>query len=79
MPEPKAVNKRQLVNCLRQRGYTFKRQGKRREVWKKKGGTTRVFVPMKASIDSREAVVVLKQAGLSSEQVDEFLRGVDLV
>ena len=79
MPEPKAVKKRQLINCLRQHGYTFKRQGHRREIWKKKGDTTRVFVPRKASIDSREAVLVLNQAGLSSDQIEEFLRGVDLV
>jgi len=40
MPEPKYVKKKHLVNCLRQHGYTFKRQGNRREIWKKRGGTT---------------------------------------
>ena len=78
MPEPKAVKKRQLINCLRRHDYTFKRQGNRREIWKKRGGTTRVFVPRSTSIDSREAMVVLKQAGLSRQQIEEFLRGADL-
>ena len=79
MPEPKAIGKKQLLNCLRQHGYTFKRQGKRRDIWKKKGSTRRVDVPRNALIDSRIAVIVLGQAGLSPQEIEEFLRGVDLV
>ncbi len=79
MPEPKAVKKKQLLNCLRRHDYTFKRQGKRRDIWKKKGSTRRIDVPRNALIDSRIAVIVLGQAGLSRQEIEEFLRGVDLV
>lgn len=79
MPEPKAVKKKQLNNCLRQHNYTFKRQGKKRDIWKEKGSTRRVDVPRTTLIDSRVAVIVLGQAGLSPQEIDEFLRGVDLV
>ena len=79
MPESKAVKKRQLMNCLRKHGWAFKRQGKRRDIWKKKGDTRRVPVPREAFIDGRVAMIVLRQAGLSSQDIDEFLRGADLV
>lgn len=67
------------MNCLREHGWTFKRQGKRRDIWKKKGDTSRVPVPRSAFIDSRIALIVLRQAGLSSPEIEEFLRRVDLV
>ncbi len=79
MPEPKAVQKKQLMNCLRAHGWTFKRQGKRRDIWKKKGDTSRVPVPRDAFIDTRLAIIVLQQAELSSDEIEKFLRSVDLV
>lgn len=79
MPEIKAIKKKQLANCLRKHGCTFKRQGKRRDLWRKRGSTVRIAVPRNALIDSRVAVVVLRQAGLSPQEIEEFLRDVDLV
>ena len=79
MPESRAVKKKQLLNCLRRHDCTFKRQGKRRDLWRKRGSTTRIAVPRNVLIDSRVAIVVLKQAGLSEKEIEEFLRDVDLV
>jgi len=79
MPEAKAVGRRQLMNCLRRHGWTFKRQGNRWDIWKKKGSTDRIAIPRSRFIDSRVAITILGQAGLSPQQIEEFLRGVDLV
>lgn len=64
----------EVINRLREAGYSYKRKGERVEIHRQSGTGQRVNVTLRNFLDEDEARVVLKQAGLTPAQVDAFLR-----
>ena len=73
MADPVWVSRSQLHNCLRQHGWTHKRQAHYADIWKLRGSTQRINVPRTKSIPEARVRIVLGQAGLSAEQIEDFL------
>jgi hypothetical protein len=67
------VNRQAFVNKLREKKYSFKGQQKRTYLWKKDGGTHRVFVPMKDLLDDEWVQSQLGQMGCSAEEIRLFI------
>lgn len=65
-----------LTNRLRQAGYTFKRQTDRMMIWKQKGSTRRVMVRRNRDHDDDAVRVLLRQAGLSPDEIEAFIKEV---
>jgi hypothetical protein len=67
------VNRQAFVNKLCEKKYSFKGQQKRTYLWKKDGGTHRVFVPMKDLLDDEWVQSQLGQMGCSAEEIRLFI------
>ena len=67
------IPKAWLVKELRANGYAFKRRGRRRELWKRQGGTERVDIPRSKTVPLALAKTVLIQAGLPPADVAHLL------
>lgn len=67
------VSRTQVVKRLRDAGFTFKEKGKHAELWRKRGSVERVFVNLRDEFDEQMIKVTLSQAGLTSQQIREFL------
>jgi hypothetical protein len=65
-----------LTNALRSLNFTFKRQADRVMIWKQRGSTRRVSVRRNRFHDPDYARVVLKQAGISPEDIEKFISSV---
>lgn len=64
-----------LTNALRSLNFTFKRQTDRVMIWRKKGSgsTLRVMVRRNVTHSEEYAAIVLRQAGMSAEDIASFL------
>jgi hypothetical protein len=62
-----------LVNKLRELGYVFVERTKRTELYRKKGGTERIPLTTHASFAEVYVILILRQCGLSKEQIQAFL------
>ena len=60
-----------LVRVLRDAGFVFKRAGRRRDTWKRRGSTDVVLVLTGAVSDSI-ATTVLLQAKFSKPEIERF-------
>ena len=58
---------------IRDAGWTFKRQAKHVEIWKKPGAPQRLTVPRCDSYEDSLARVVLSQAGLTPDSINAFI------
>ena len=67
------VNRQSFVNKLREKKYSFKTQQKRTYLWKKDGGTHRVFVPMKDLLDDEWVESQLRQMGCDEAEIKNFI------
>ena len=72
-PQPDCIPRNVLVARLRKAGFTFKRETARVSIFKQRGSLRRVAVHNRRILDSREASAILYQAGLSQEEMAEFL------
>ena len=62
-----------LTNALRSLNFTFKRQTDRVMIWKQRGTTLRVSVRRHSTHDNEYSAVVLRQAGMSEEEIAAFI------
>lgn len=62
----------QLKNRLRDANFGFKKQGKRVDIWKKKGSTDRVTIPRRDFMTLGETKSILRQAGLPESDIQQF-------
>lgn len=62
-----------LLNALRELGYTFKKSGHRADLWKEKGGVKRVSVPRNSTHPPESAQSILGQAGMSRDDIQRFI------
>ena len=67
------VSRTQVIERLREAGFTFKTKAKHAELYRKRGGVERVFVNLRDQFDEQMVVVTLFQAGLTRQQVNAFL------
>jgi hypothetical protein len=67
------VSRDALINALRSKGFTFKRQADRVELWKQSGTTRRVELRRKDQHDEVAARTLLRQAGFEVLEIDQFL------
>jgi hypothetical protein len=68
------ISRQQVVNRLRLANYSFKQRGKRVEIYRQKGSKQRVSLSLRDYCDEKYVTVVLAQAGLSQNQIDEFIK-----
>jgi hypothetical protein len=68
------ATREQVVNKLKETGYRFKRDAWRVTVFKKEGGTHRIEVPKRDIISDEWVRSAFKQAGLSRDEIESFLR-----
>lgn len=66
-----------LTNALRSLNFKFKRQADRVMIWKQRGSTLRVSVRRNRFHDPDYARIVLKQAGMSPEDIENFINSAN--
>jgi hypothetical protein len=62
-----------LREAIRSLGYTFKRQADRVEIYKQRGSIKRVELRRVDLHDENAARSVLRQAGMSGEDIEAFI------
>lgn len=67
-----------LVNALRSLKFRFKRQADRVEIYKQSGTTKRVQLRRHDWHDETAARVILKQAGMSAQEIDDFVASTNV-
>lgn len=67
------VHRETFLNKIHQLGYTYKSQHKRTQLYRKKGGTHRMFVPLCDHLEDDFVTNSLRQAGVSEAEVQSFL------
>ena len=67
------IGKSQFINKIRGLNYTFKTKQKRTELWRKKGGTHYISVPLSTKLEDEFVISSLRQAGCSPEEIKTFL------
>lgn len=70
----RAISKRHFVNKLKELKYTFKEQLHYQERYRLRGGTHIIHVPRKNLLDEDYVRLTLRQAGLTKDEVDRFIR-----
>ena len=63
-----------FINKIRSLDYTYKTRQKRTDLWRKKGGTHRMSVPMCDMLSDEYVTSALSQAGCTEADIREFLR-----
>lgn len=61
-----------MKDFLRQNDFRFKRKNEKHEMWRKKGGTRRVYVPRQQLSDD-QVRTIFSQTGLSPEEQHSWL------
>ncbi len=67
------VPRRLLVGYLREAGYSFKGQTRHSEFYRRVGGTERVRMPRRKTLEHSVAVAVLRSMGMSREAAETLL------
>lgn len=67
------ISRQQYINKLRELDYTFKRQAKRVDLWRKRGGTHYIAVPQTDRLEDEFVTSSLRQAGCRHEEIQSFL------
>ncbi len=67
------IQNTKLINALRSLNYTFKRQADRVCIYKQRGTTKRVEVRRHNWHDEEYCAVLLKQAGMPTEDILKFI------
>jgi hypothetical protein len=67
------VHREAFINKIRELGYTYKSQQKRTQLYRKKGGTHRVFMPLADLLEDDFVKCSLRQAGLAPKDIESFL------
>ena len=67
------IHRSHFVNKLRLLDYTFKARQKRTELYRRKGGTHYVSVPLADLLEEEFVTFSLRQAGCTAEEIKAFL------
>ena len=68
------ISRNQVIARLREANWQYSTQTKRVEIYKLKGSPKRMDVPIKDYFPDVYARILLKQAGLTRDQIEEFLK-----
>jgi hypothetical protein len=66
-----------LINAIRSKKFTFKRQADRVEIYKQRGTTLRIMVRRNVAHDPEYAAVILRQAGFEAGEILKFVNEYD--
>jgi hypothetical protein len=67
------IARSRFINKLRELEYTFKDRQKRTELWRKRGGTHRVSIPLNEQLEDEYVSHVLRQCGCADEEIKKFI------
>ena len=67
------IPRQHFLNKIRQLNYSFKRQTKRVDLYKKQGGTHRIFLPQVKELEDEFVKSSLKHAGCDEEEINAFI------
>jgi hypothetical protein len=67
------VRREAFINKIRELRYTYKSQQLRTQLWRKRGGTHRMFVPLCDTLEDDYVTGALRQAGVPDLEVKSFL------
>jgi hypothetical protein len=68
------VRREAFINKIRRDlGYSYKNQQLRTQLWKKKGTTERMFVPLADLLEEDYVTGALRQAGVPDAEIKSFL------
>ena len=69
-----SIPRSEVNNRLREADFHYKDRGDRAEIYRQSGTRRRVDVSMRDWLEEDYVIVVLRQAGLTENQIDGFLR-----
>ncbi len=67
------VPRQTFINKIHELGYTYKDQLKRTQLFRKRGGTHCIFVPIKDLLSEEFVISTLRQAGESEDDIQSFV------
>jgi hypothetical protein len=67
------VRRESFINKIREIGYSYKNQQLRTQLWRKRGSTHRMFVPLTDKLEDDYVTGALRQAGVSDADIKSFL------
>ena len=67
------VHRDTFINKIRLLDYYYKSQQKHTQLYRKKGGTHRIFVPLANLLEDDFVVSSLRQAGVNEPEIQSFL------
>jgi hypothetical protein len=67
------ISKLHFVNKIRELDYTYKTKQKRTDLWRKRGGTHYISVPLSDYLEEEFVISSLRQAGCSAEEIRAFV------
>lgn len=67
------IHKSHYINKIRSLGYTYKSRQKRTDLWRKRGGTHYISVPLNDSLEDEFVFSSLHQAGCSDDEIRAFI------
>jgi hypothetical protein len=67
------VRRECFINKIRELNYHYKSQQLRTQLWKKKGSTKRMFVPLANLLEDDYVIGALRQADVPEAEIRSFL------
>ena len=67
------VRRDTFINKIRELNYTYKTQQKRTTLWRQKGTTNYISVPMRDFLEDEYVISNLRQNGVSEKDVQTFM------
>jgi len=67
------IRRESFINKIRELGYTYKNQQLRTQLWRKRGSTHRMFVPLMDRLEDDYVIGALRQAGVPDTEIKSFL------
>ena len=67
------IPRQHFVNKLRKLDYTYKAKQKRTELWRKRGGTHYVSMPLSDLLEEEWVTSTLRQAGCTQDEIGSFI------
>lgn len=67
------VHREAFINKIRELQYTYKTQQLRTQLWRKRGGTHIMFVPLTDLLEDDYVTGALRQASVPDSEIKSFL------
>lgn len=71
------VRRDKLINAVKSKGFKFKRQTERIDLYKQTGTSKRVEIRKRDLFDRKSAVHILRTAGFGDQELKDFLGECD--